>query len=90
MYVINIDIMCILAVKNQYLPTMTLWSSKDIEASKTVVHHPNERMKWTGEQTWNEKVDKLNIHVGGSLSVDLNTAKVKAKGSFSYITEKKV
>ena len=64
---------------------MTLWSLKDIEASTTVVHHPNERMEWTGEQTWNEKVDKLNINVGGSLSVDLNTAKVKADGSFSDV-----
>ena len=69
---------------------MTLWPSSDIQKSTRVIHHPTQRAEWTGEETLYEKMDKLNIGVGGSLTVDMNTAAVKASGSFRYITETRV
>ncbi len=66
---------------------MTMWPSSDIQKFKRVIHHPMQRAEWTGEETLDEKMDRLNIGLGGSLSVDMNTAAVKASGSFLYITE---
>ena len=69
---------------------MTMWSSSDIQSSTNVSHHPWQRVEWTGEETLHEKMDRLNIGIGGSLTVDMNTAAVKASGSFRYITETRV
>ena len=69
---------------------MTMWSSSDIKSSTNVIHHPRQWVEWTGEETLYEKMDRLNIGIGGSLTVDMNTAAVKASGSFRYITETRV
>ena len=69
---------------------MTMWSSSDIKSSMTVMHHPRQRVEWTGEETLYDKMDRLNINLSGSLSVDINTAAVKGSGSFRYITETRV
>ena len=77
-------------IKNEFLPSMTMWSSSDIQSSTNVIHHPRQWVEWTGEETLYEKMDRLNIGIGGSLTVDMNTAAVKASGSFRYITETRV
>ena len=78
------------AVYNQYLPVMKLWSSADINKYRDIIFHPRVRSKWTSEQTLDEKLDTFFIHIGGGLKVDLSTAAVKAKGSFDYLSDKKV
>ena len=78
------------AVHNQYLPVMKLWTSEEINKYKETIFHPKQFSKWTSEQSLREKEELFGLHLGGSLSVDLNTAAVKAKGSFDYISHQKV
>ena len=57
---------------------------------KQVIHHPDQQMVWTAEETMEKKMEKFHINLGGSLSVDMNTAAVKGAGSFNYLTEERV
>ena len=77
-------------VHNEYLPVMKLWSTLDVNKNKEVIYHPHQYSKWTSEQSATEKQELLGIDVGGSLTVDLKSSKVKAGGSFQYLSEKKV
>ena len=78
------------SIHSEFLPAMTLWSENDVQKHKAVIHHPVQRTEWTSSQTITEKMNMMGIEVGGSLSVDLQTSKVKAAGSFKYLTEEKV
>ena len=52
--------------------------------------HPKESTTWSHKQTLKDKLDMLSIDVGGSVSVELEMAKIEADGSFKYLTEKSV
>ena len=78
------------SIHSEFLPAMTLWTESDVKRHKAVIHHPVQRTEWTSSQTITEKMNMMGIEVGGSLSVDLQTSKVKAAGSFKYLTEEKV
>ena len=78
------------AVEDEFVPGLALFSREDIEAHKITIDHPKQETKWTSGQTIDEKLEMMRIDVSGSISVDLETTKLSAKGSFSYLDEEKV
>ena len=78
------------AVEDEFLPGMALWTSDDVNNHKTVINHPKQTSQWSSHQTMEEKLKMFHIDVRGSLSVDLRSAKIKAKGSYEYLNEEEV
>ena len=78
------------AVEDEFLPGMALWTSDDVNNHKTVINHPKQMSEWTSHQTMEEKLEMFDIDVRGSISVDLRSAKIKAEGSYKYLSQKEV
>ena len=78
------------AVEDEFLPGMALWTSDDVNNHKTVINHPKQMSKWSSHQTLEEKMKMFDIDVQGSISVDLRSAKIKAEGSYKYLSQEEV
>ena len=76
------------AVEDEFLPGMALWSDDDVKDHKTCIKHPKQTSKWSSQQTLEEKLEMFDIDVQGSISVDLRSAKIKAEGSYKYLSQK--
>ena len=78
------------AVEDEFLSGMALWTSDDVNDHKTVINHPKQMSKWSSHQTLEEKLKMFDIDVQGSISVDLRSAKIKAEGSYKYLSQEEV
>ena len=77
-------------VEDDFLPGLALWNEETIENHKRVIDHPRQRTLWTDELDFDDRKDLLGIDADGSLSIDIDSGKIAAKGSFHYIDEEKV
>ena len=78
-------------IENDFLPGLSLWSTKVVNEFKTVIEHPVQQTTWSNKQTLMDKLEMLSIDIEGSISVDIAAGKqFVAKGSFTYLDEESV
>ena len=78
-------------IENDFLPGLSLWSTKDVNEYKTVIEHPVQETTWSNKQTLTDKLKMLSIDIEGSITVDIAAGKqLMAKGSFTYLDEESV
>ena len=78
-------------IENDFLPGLSLWSTKVVNEFKTVIEHPIQETTWSNKQTLMDKLEMLSIDIEGSISVDIAAGKqLVAKGSFTYLDEESV
>ena len=74
------------AVKNQFIPGLSILPSQQIKDNINVIHHPIQKTLWTNHLKFYERLELLNIDIGGSVTVDLEAGKkLTAGGSFQYL-----
>ena len=78
-------------IENDFIPGLSLWSTKVVNEYKTVIEHPVQETTWSNKQTLTEKLEMLSIDIEGSLTVDIAAGKqLVAKGSFTYLDDESV
>ena len=79
------------AVKNQFIPGLSILPSKEIKDYINVINHPIQRTEWTHNLGLHEKLKLLDIEIGGSVTVDLDAGtELVAGGSFHYLEVEEV
>ena len=79
------------AVKNQFIPGLSILPLNKIKNFTNVIHHPIQETRWTNYLKLEERLDLLQIDISGSVTVDLKAGKkLVAGGSFHYLDVEEV
>ena len=79
------------AIKNQFIPGLSILPFKEIKNWTNVIPHPFQETRWTKYLSLDEKLELLNIDLEGSVTVDLAAGKkLEAGGSFHYLEVEEV
>ena len=79
------------AVKNQFIPGLSILPLNQIKNYTNVIYHPIQETRWTNHLGLHQRLDLLNIDISGSVTVDIAAGKkLVAGGSFHYLDVEEV
>ena len=79
------------AVKNQFIPGLSILPLNQIKNYTNVIHHPIQETRWTNHLGLDQRLELLKIDISGEVTVDLKAGKkLVAGGSFHYLDVEEV